>query len=141
MENYTGAYYLHSGGLTTALEPDVPQQVIAVDDVGYFAALVFADPDAYVGEALEIAGDELTPVEVADLIERATGYPLPYQQIPMATLRELSTVAAIANEWLNERGYQADIPAVRALHPGLLDFKGWLAREGAEKIKAFLAVT
>ena len=139
MENYTGGYYLHGGGLTTALEPHVPQQIIAVDDVGVFAALVLADPQQYVGQALEIAGDELTPVQIAAAIKKATGRSVPYLQLPLEVLRGLSPAAAIANEWLNERGYQADIPAVRALHPGLLDFDTWLAKDGAAKISEYLA--
>jgi len=65
--------------------------------------------------------------------------PVPYLQLPLEVLRGLSPAAAIANEWLNERGYQADIPAVRALHPGLLDFDTWLAKDGAAKISEYLA--
>jgi uncharacterized protein YbjT (DUF2867 family) len=138
MENYTGFYYLHSGGMATALLPDVPQQVIAVDDVGIFAALAFGEPETFIGQSLEIAGDQLTPVEIARAMEAASGHPLPYIQIPMDVIRQMSPAAAVANEWLNEGGYQADIPAVRQLHPGLLDFQTWLDREGAAKIKAYL---
>lgn len=37
----------------------------------------------------------------------------------------------------DERGlWRADIPALRALHPGLLDFRIWLERGGAEEIAA-----
>ncbi|MEU4226273.1 NmrA family NAD(P)-binding protein [Nonomuraea sp. NPDC026600] len=45
---------------------------------------------------------------------------------------------AYAYEWLNERGYRADISLARQLHPGLLDFRTWLARTGAARIAAFL---
>jgi uncharacterized protein YbjT (DUF2867 family) len=44
MENYTGGYYLHDGALATPLAPDVPQQIMAVEDIGVFAALSFARP-------------------------------------------------------------------------------------------------
>jgi hypothetical protein len=36
-------------------------------------------------------------------------------------------------------GWQADIPALRVLHPGLMDFATWLAREGAAKFEALFA--
>ncbi|MGW5071380.1 hypothetical protein ACWEQJ_35985 [Streptomyces cyaneofuscatus] len=31
-------------------------------------------------------------------------------------------------EWFAEEGYQADIPALRELHPGLLTFEQFLAQ-------------
>ncbi|AJT70014.1 hypothetical protein T261_8421 [Streptomyces lydicus] len=45
---------------------------------------------------------------------------------------------AFAHEWLNERGYRADIPATRRIHPAATDFSAWLERTGATQITAFL---
>jgi uncharacterized protein YbjT (DUF2867 family) len=139
MENFSGSYYLRDGTLSTALKPDIPQQLIAVDDVGAFAALAFDQPERYLGEAIEIAGDELTPVQISTAITRAIGRPLPYAQIRIETIRKANVHAAIANEWFNDYGYQADIPALRELHPALMDFRTWLDAEGAAKIKATLS--
>ena len=139
MENYSGGYYLRDGALTTALAPDVAQQVLAVDDVGAFAALAFAAPGEWIGRELELAGDALTPVRVAGLIGGSLGIELPYVNIPVAALREFSEAGAVAHTWLNKRGYGADIAAVRALHPGLLDFPTWLARTGRALIAAHLS--
>ncbi|GAA2630437.1 NmrA/HSCARG family protein [Dactylosporangium fulvum] len=136
MENFTGGYYLRNGTLSSALKAAVPQQIIAVHDVGAFAALAFAEPDRYLGQALEIAGDELTPVRIAAAISQAIGRPLPYMQIPIEQIRERNGHAAIAHEWFNEQGYRADIPALRALYPGLMDFDTWLAREDAAAIRS-----
>jgi hypothetical protein len=36
-------------------------------------------------------------------------------------------------------GWQADIPALRALHPGLMDFDTWLTREGNAKFSTLFA--
>ena len=30
-------------------------------------------------------------------------------------------------EWLNDYGYEADIPALKKIHPGLKSFKTWLS--------------
>jgi len=65
--------------------------------------------------------------------------PLPYVQIPIETVRQVSEDFAFANEWLNAGGYQADIPAARQIHPGLMDLRTWLARTGGAQISAFLA--
>ncbi|MEU4448196.1 NmrA/HSCARG family protein [Actinosynnema sp. NPDC050801] len=138
MENFTGGYALRDGRVSTGLAPDVPQQLIAVDDVAVLVALAFADPDAWIGRTEDIAGDELTPVGIAAAISAATGRTTPYEQVPIDVIRRVSEDFAHANEWLNERGYRADVEATRRLHPGLLDLRTWLATTGAARITAFL---
>jgi uncharacterized protein YbjT (DUF2867 family) len=76
MENYTGGYHLHNGTLASPLIPDVPQQIMAVDDVGVFAALAFARPQDWVGRQIELAGDRLTPLQIAAAIAEEIGRPL-----------------------------------------------------------------
>ncbi|WP_326822562.1 NmrA/HSCARG family protein [Streptosporangium sp. NBC_01756] len=138
MENYTGGYHLHDGTVTTAFEPDVPQQIMAVDDVGVFTALAFAHPAEWIGRVIDLAGDELTPRRIAEAIGESIGRPLPYVQIPIEAIRQVGAEFAFAYEWLNERGYRADIAAARQIHPGLMDFRTWLERTGAAQITAFL---
>ncbi|WP_170232290.1 hypothetical protein [Saccharothrix saharensis] len=46
---------------------------------------------------------------------------------------------AYANEWLDERGYRADVAATRRPHPGLLDPRAWLAATGAALVTAYLS--
>ncbi len=138
MENFTGGYALRNGNLSTGLAPEVPQQILAVDDVGAVTALAFSRPEEWTGRAVSLAGDELTPVQVAAAIGKALGMSLPYAQIPIDAIRALSEDFAYANEWLNEHGYRADIPATREIHPGTMDFSTWLERTGASQIAAFL---
>ncbi|MEV4473189.1 NmrA/HSCARG family protein [Nonomuraea sp. NPDC049504] len=138
MENYTGAYHLHDGAVATAFAADVPQQVMAVDDVGAFAALAFGRPGEWIGRAVDLAGDELTPRQIAAAISEAIGRPLPYVQIPLEVIARLGADFAYAYTWLNERGYRADVAFTRALHPGLMDLRTWLRRTGVAQIAAFL---
>ncbi|MFI9839194.1 NmrA/HSCARG family protein [Nonomuraea sp. NPDC051941] len=138
MENYTGAYHLHDGAVTTAFDPAVPQQIMAVDDVGAFAALAFARPEEWIGRAVDLAGDELTPLEIAAAMSEAVGRPLPYVQIPIEVIARAGEEFAFAYTWLNERGWRADVSFARALHPGLMDLRTWLARTGAAAIDGFL---
>ncbi|MGO4747398.1 NmrA/HSCARG family protein [Streptomyces sp. 2MCAF27] len=139
MENFTGAYALQGGALATALAPEVPQQIMAVDDVGFVTALAFSRPETWIGREVALAGDELTPVQIAAAIENALGHPLPYVRIPIETIRALSEDFAFANEWLNDHGYRADVAATRRIHPGAMNFRTWLERTGAAEIAAFLA--
>ncbi|MBG0826028.1 NmrA/HSCARG family protein [Planomonospora sp. ID91781] len=139
MENYTGAYHLHDGAVATAFAADTPQQIMAVDDVGAFAALAFAQPGEWIGRAVDLAGDELTPCQIAAAISEAVGRPLPYVQIPIEVIAQIGEEFAYAYTWLNERGYRADVAFTRALHPGLMDLRTWLQRTGAAQIAGFLA--
>ncbi|MEV1115764.1 NmrA family NAD(P)-binding protein [Actinosynnema sp. NPDC049800] len=138
MENFTGGYALRGGTVSTGLAPHVPQQLIAVDDVAAFVAAAFAEPHEWIGRAQDLAGDEVTPVGIAAAISAATGRELPYEQVPIEAVRRIGEDFAHANEWLNERGYRADVAATRRLRPGLLDLRAWLAATGAALITAFL---
>ncbi|WP_211269282.1 NmrA family NAD(P)-binding protein [Saccharothrix syringae] len=139
MENFTGAYALRDGAVATGLAPHVPQQLIAVDDVAALVALAFSAPGTWIGRAVDVAGDEPTPVEVAAAISAAVGRELPYEQVPVEAIRAVGEDFAFANEWLNERGYRADVAATRRLLPGAEDLRAWLARVGAARIDAFLS--
>jgi uncharacterized protein YbjT (DUF2867 family) len=138
MENFTGGYALRGGAVSTGMAPHVPQQFIAVDDVAVFVALAFAEPHAWIGRTEDLAGDEVTPFEVAAAISAATGRTMPYEQVPIELIRQVNEDFAHANEWLNHRGYRADVAATRRLHPELLDLRTWLTTTGVALITAFL---
>ncbi|WP_201377588.1 NmrA/HSCARG family protein [Ktedonobacter sp. SOSP1-52] len=124
------------GSFTSSFNPDVAVQLIAVDDIGAFVALAFEHPNFYVGKTLEIAGDALTPPQIAAAISRTIGRTLPSVHIPIETLRQQNADAALAYDFVNKGGYQADIPTLRKLHPGLRDFATWLEKEGRAKLEA-----
>ncbi|GAB2926545.1 NmrA/HSCARG family protein [Streptomyces mayteni] len=140
MENFVHPLVgLQGGKFTTGLKPDIGQQFIAADDIAVFVVLVFARPDEFRGRSFEIAGDELTPPETAELLSRRTGRTIEYVQVPDEALRARSEEVADGFEWMNQRKMaQADIPALRRLHPGLLDLETWLDQGGVERITAHL---
>jgi uncharacterized protein YbjT (DUF2867 family) len=131
MEDMIGpAFGVPDGTFTSAFGPDVLVYLVAVDDIGVFAARAFAQPDTYLGAAIELAGDALTPPQIAAAIGRVVGRPLPVVQIPLTALREQNEDVARAYEVVNAGGYQIDIAALRRQHPGLMDFDTWLAAAG-----------
>ncbi len=115
-----------------ALRRDVALQMIAVDDIGAFAALAFAKPEQFVGKALEIAGDEMTLPDAAEVMSRICRQPVRYEPAEMppggANAENLKMQA-----WFNESGYQAYIPALQRLYPGLTNLETWLERTGWSK--------
>jgi len=88
MENYAGpGFGVQNGTLAEAINPDVPVKLIAVDDIGAFVRLAFNDPETFLGKTLEIAGDALTPTQIAEAIARATGRSVRYVHIPIDAVR------------------------------------------------------
>ncbi|TBL78630.1 NmrA/HSCARG family protein [Paenibacillus thalictri] len=137
MENYVSPYSaIREGVYSEAIAPDVPVHLIAVDDIGAFAKLALDHPQRYIGRTLELAGDALTPPEIAAAVSRATGQSIEYARIPMEVLREQSEIAASIYEWLNARGHVADLPALREWYPGLTSFEAWLSKKGAAEFAA-----
>jgi uncharacterized protein YbjT (DUF2867 family) len=103
--------------LALPVDPAKPMQMIAADDIGFFAATAFDDREGFLGRQLEIAGDELTFPEVAAIYERVTGVPTRFEAEP---------IEERMFEWFAESGYQADIASLRARHPGLIRFEKFL---------------
>jgi uncharacterized protein YbjT (DUF2867 family) len=142
MENFASDFMIRDGAVSTPIAPDVAEKLIAVEDIGAVAALVFADPERYVGQEVGIAGDALTPVQVSEAITQALGRPVPYRQVPMSVLREAAgEVVADGFQWLNTAGYPADVDSTRALRPATLRFTDWLERTGKAKLEALLAAS
>ncbi|MEV6231881.1 NmrA/HSCARG family protein [Saccharopolyspora shandongensis] len=108
--------------LSLPLAPATSLQMIAPDDIGYFAATALDDPQRYIGRQLEIAGDEPTMQQVAETIQRVTGTPTRYEPRPFEGRDRMF-------EWFEESGYQADIPALRQQHPGLQTLEEFLRRQ------------
>ncbi|GAA5073695.1 uncharacterized protein YbjT (DUF2867 family) [Thermocatellispora tengchongensis] len=137
MENHAHPTYgaLGAAPLVRTIPPHATVQLIAVRDIGVFAALAFADPERFAGQALEIAGDELPRDELVAAMAEALGREVPVEPLGDEALRDAGVDETAVRRSRSFGGWQADIPALRALHPGLLDFRGWLAAEGRELLR------
>ena len=78
---------LMKGKLADPVRADVTLQLIAADDIGAFAALVFEKPDDFFGKAIEIAGDQLSNLEIAATFGKAMGIPVRFKKMPMPMVR------------------------------------------------------
>jgi len=112
---------IKAGRLTPPLDPAIPLQFIAVEDIGAFVALSFKSPGAWLGKCTEIAGDELSFAALAEVLTRAMQHPVELQPlIPPAEAERRKMM-----RWLETQGYQADIQTLRRLIPELADFETW----------------
>jgi uncharacterized protein YbjT (DUF2867 family) len=134
MENYNWSRaYILSGTFTgNGLRPEKGHQIIAVEDIAVFAALVFADPETYVGKTLELAGDELTEPQLAETFSRVIGRPVTLAAPSGGWAGASEEEMQAAFNFFNGEGYDADIQALRKLHPGLLTFEQYLRKNGWE---------
>jgi uncharacterized protein YbjT (DUF2867 family) len=141
MENFAGPGrgLQPDGTIRTPAPPHVVEQLIAVRDIGAFAAIAFANPGRYAGKAFELAGDELTVPQIAAAMTAAFGRPIRYSQIPIEEIRRADPGRAAALERLyNLEPPRANIPGLRDQHTGLLTFGQWLSADGAGQVAAYL---
>lgn len=133
MENWeSNRSSIFKGTLSQPLDPDKPLQQVTVDDVGAFAALAFQHPDKWLNREIDLAGDELTMLEAAQVFSSVIGEQVNYEQLAWQQFRESAgEETTTMYKWFNKVGYNADIAAVRREYPGLktleqyLRFNGW----------------
>jgi uncharacterized protein YbjT (DUF2867 family) len=117
--------------MAATLGTDRTLQMIAVADIGVFARLAFDQPERFTGQAIEIAGDQLTVPQIAAAL-RESGRRSRYIRLPAALLRLMGPEAKMLF-WFGESGYAAEIDTLRQLHPGLRTLRQWLAHRTADR--------
>ena len=131
-DNWTRPYILSGTYTGMNLRPEKGVQKIAVEDIGVFVALAFADLKSYNGKTLELAGDELTESQIVETFTRVIGRTVnlvpPMPGRGWASPEEMEA----AFNFFNGQGYDADIDALRKLHPDLLNFEQYLRKNGWE---------
>ncbi len=119
------------GALALPLDPEKSLQQASVEDVGAFAALAFERPEKWLGREVDLAGDELTMLETARMFAQVIGRPVHYIQLSWDGFqRAYGKEMTIMFKWLNDVGYDANIPELRKEYPGLTAFETYLRKSG-----------
>lgn len=115
MENFTTfAKPSAEGLLMLPMKPARKLAMVALKDIGVFGASAFLRPSDFLGQAIDIAGDELTMPETAALLTQAMGRPIRFQEFPMDQAETaMGHDFATMFRWFNEVGYAIDIPGLR----------------------------
>ena len=120
------------GSWLKLLKPSKPVQFIACSDIGFFAAQGFlqsASPE-YHNKAISLAGDEQTFDGCNRIFKEKLGFALPTTfEFFARFVRWMLTELHVMFRWFDEKGFGADIPALKKLHPGLLGLGDWLEKE------------
>ena len=133
MENFTSPWLnpsIEKGVLSMPVLPGRKLQMIALGDIGEFASEAFLRPKEFIGEEIDLAGDELTMEEIALQISCASNRKIRYEPIP-----EEKAEAAVGEDfasmyrWFNREGYNVDIEALKnRWEIRLTSFSRWLGR-------------
>jgi uncharacterized protein YbjT (DUF2867 family) len=128
MDNYNWSRpaILNGSFYSWGLRPEKSLQLIAADDIGAFAALAFDNPAEYIGQALELAGDELTEAQIVATYSKVIGRPVTLVQPAVSNDSPPDEEQIKMISWFNEAGYQADIPDLRQRYAGLQTFEQYL---------------
>ena len=112
---------------------------IAAEDIGPAAFGIFGRGDDLVGKSVGIAGEHLTGAEMAAHLSRALGEPVshaaltPYQyaKLGFPGADDLANMFAFKREFEHAYCRSRSIDCARHLHPGLMNFETWLARNAS----------
>lgn len=105
---------------------DKPFPLIALEDIGWFTAYLFANQGRFQGKTLKIAGESLTGAEIAQKFAEATNQPAEYQDVEGIGVKEIDKQF----EFIRDYGLVRNYDYLRGMHPGLKTFGQWLIETG-----------
>lgn len=110
------------------LDKDTHFHMISVQDIAWFAADIFADPQRYLGTHLDVAGDVLTGAQMQAIYRKVTGRRLlPVSRLlTRLAIRLVNPESARQFRWNNQQGWDFDITPLRQRHAGLISFEKFL---------------
>jgi uncharacterized protein YbjT (DUF2867 family) len=102
-------------------------QLVAVSDIGWFAARALETPDRYKDRKIAVAGDELSLDEILAAYKRVVGKAPAVAPLPgFAPRLMLPNDMYLMLRWFAQAGYKSDIAAIRHEYPDALTFEAWL---------------
>jgi uncharacterized protein YbjT (DUF2867 family) len=122
---------LKEGRYPLALPPTQKLQQTCLADIAGFAAYILENRDRFLGKRFDIASDELTGLQAADILTRVTGRKIEFFEVPLEAVRAQSADFAIMFEWFIKVGYQADIQGLRRDYPqvGWHSYEEWARKQ------------
>ena len=100
-------------------------QVVAAADIGRLVARAFNDPDRYLGQAIELAGDAVTRRELVGAMRRGGLKPAITLKVPSFMQGKVPEEYKLMMTWIAGGGFKADLRALRAAYPDLLSASKW----------------
>jgi uncharacterized protein YbjT (DUF2867 family) len=118
---------LKQGKILQAMPSDRLLQQISVKNIGEFVASLINRRESVFGMRFDIAGDELTGDESAEILSNKTGRVMTFESFPVAALIEQDADMGAMFEWFDRVGYSADIAKLKNDFPDVnwQDYAEW----------------
>ncbi len=97
-------------------------QTIAVDDIGKWVRGVLSKPEKYKNHSINIAGEELTGLEMAMTLQRLVSserIKTNYVMIPRVAIKMLEYDIGVMADWIERTGYGADMNELKIIQNDL----------------------
>jgi len=123
---------------------DSPLAALAVEDTGGVVTAIFEKRSEFLGQTVEIVGDQMPAAQFAQIMSRVLDLSVTYSHIPRETYaatgfpgaRELADMFDFLRIYLPNRS--AEIARCRQLYPAMQTFEPWL-QANAERFSVMLA--
>lgn len=113
------------------IRDDQAMSLLAVEDIGKFVAVIFADQPRFAGTTLDLAGDAVTGSQLQALFTEAAGFPITYARFPDAVLDANPFLAKLTYMLDHaEPASAAELDTLRSMNPALQSLRTWLAGTG-----------
>ena len=132
-ENKLPGYTISKEIFPGIVQKDFKWQTIAVEDIGKWVRGVLSKPDKYKNQSINIAGEELTGLEMARTLESlvsSEGIKTNYLMIPRLAIKLLEYDIGVMADWIERAGYGADMQKLKVIQKELnivpTSLKDWL---------------
>jgi len=144
MDNIGQPYFLVKKGVVRGfVDGDAEVPYIATNDIGAIAALVFDDPDRFMGEGINLIGDFVSGIELCEILSRIRkGEKFKYKTVPKILMRIFARefyAMRIAFEEFGRPPYSYDVPSeiekCGNLYPDLMSVEQYLLSQGFDSME------
>lgn len=106
------------GVVANPASPDLPQPMVAVEDIAQADVLAIEQPDRFNGKRIDVASDVVTGEQITQFLSEATGKQLKYMEVPKASVEDEDL--RLMYEWyehsrptVNLAGLRREMPEIR----------------------------
>lgn len=135
MENFVSPLFgitqqVEEGKLEIPMKSDKKLQMIATDDIGAMIKIVFDNPNDFLNYSFDLAGDQMNPIEIANLYSDILNKKVEFKGTHLAIEAYKARSIEVGDMWevLNEHGGNSFIPGLRKIHPEMTNLKTFLTR-------------
>jgi uncharacterized protein YbjT (DUF2867 family) len=126
MENLLGPG-LERGQLALPLSPSTTLQQSALENIAEVSALVLEGRKPFLGKRIDIASDEVTGEQAANILSNVLGQRIRYVPVPLQQVYQGNEDMARMYEWYEKVGTGIDISSLHQEYPEVnwLTFRDW----------------